>query len=67
MKGLAIRDTGELYSWGWSSFAGDENDDQRFIPKPVPHLTGKFIEDVCGGRRHTIAVTSNPTFFKRTK
>ena len=60
----AIDEFGKLYTWGRSIIGQLENEQNQAVPTLVPKpLKNIFVESVCWGWQHTMAVTSNGFLF----
>ena len=60
----AIDEFGKLYIWGKSIVRQSSNTQNQAVPTQVPKpLKNIFIESVCWGWQHTMAVTSSGFLF----
>jgi alpha-tubulin suppressor-like RCC1 family protein len=58
---IAITNQNKVYIWGFNNFGqlGNDTNDDCFVPQLLNELKDENITDVCCGRRHSLALTSN--------
>lgn len=60
---VAITDSGQLYSWGWSRYGQTGHGERANVkfPKRIDHPLVKDIVQVACGSKHTMAITRSGT------
>lgn len=62
---LALTADGRVYSWGWGVHGqlGIGSIEDALHPKPVTHLNGKVVNQICGGHGHSLFLTTSGEVF----
>ncbi|XP_058735597.1 ultraviolet-B receptor UVR8-like isoform X3 [Vicia villosa] len=62
---ISVSSSGELYTHGWSKYGqlGHGDFEDHLVPRKVQALSDKFISQVSGGWRHSMALTSSGQLF----
>ncbi|KAK8472662.1 hypothetical protein PHAVU_002G274700 [Phaseolus vulgaris] len=62
---ICVSSSGGLYSYGWGKYGqlGHGDFEDHLVPRKVETLIDKFISQVSGGWRHSMALTSSGQLF----
>ncbi|XP_061346881.1 ultraviolet-B receptor UVR8-like [Gastrolobium bilobum] len=62
---ISVSSSGELYTNGWGKYGqlGHAHFEDHLVPRKVQALSDKFISQVSGGWRHSMALTSSGLLF----